>query len=287
MTRLSVAMAMLSSLAACSACSTGASPAARPSAVAEEEGHAAIAAELPPDAPRQSPAQTTGPYYEPDDGGYASAILRVDAPNMIYAAMDGAVCEKELAKRNIAFEKSEADRAAAPGVVTPLRLRGPLHGVSVRSGLPPADRAKAALEIFDCRLLLALDDFAAMVAKHDVVEMLHLSAYRSRKNGGCTPRYDGKQHCAALAVDIAHFKKKDGTTLVVDRDFKGRVGTKTCTDAVRRAPRDPVSAELWGFACDAAEHAIFNVILTPNFNKQHKNHFHVEITPDAAWMLIK
>ena len=35
------------------------------------------------------------------------------------------------------------------------------------------------------------------------------------------------------------------------------------------------------------EQAIFNVILTPNFNKQHKNHFHVEITPDAAWMLIK
>jgi hypothetical protein len=159
--------------------------------------------------------------------------------------------------------------------------------VTIRSGLTPAERAKASLEIFDCRLLLALDDFAGLVAKHGIVEMLHLSAYRSRKNGGCTPRYDGKQHCAALAVDIAQFKKKDGSTLVVDRDFKGKVGTKTCTDAVRRAPRDAASAELWGFACDAAERAIFNVILTPNFNKQHKNHFHVELTPDAAWMLIK
>ena len=270
------------------ACSTASSPPARPSTIAEEEGHAAIAAELPPNAaPPAPPHASTGPYYEPDEGGYASAILRVDAPNMIHAAMDGAVCEKELAKRNIAFEKNDADRAAAPGVITPLRLRGPLHGVTIRSGLPPAERAKAPLEIFDCRLVLALDDFAAMVAKHDVVEMLHLSAYRSRKNGGCTPRYDGKQHCAALAVDIAQFKKKDGSTLVVDRDFKGKVGTKTCTDAVRKTPRDAASAELWGFACDAAEQAIFNVILTPNFNKQHKNHFHVEITPDAAWMLIK
>jgi hypothetical protein len=56
---------------------------------------------------------------------------------------------------------------------------------------------------------------------------------------------------------------------------------------VRKAPRDAASAELWGFVCDSAERAVFNVILTPNFNKQHKNHFHVEITPDAAWMLIK
>jgi hypothetical protein len=281
MTRLSLAMLVLA------ACSTTASPAARSGTVSEEEGHAAFAAEMPSSVPAAAPRSASGPFYEPDDGGYASAILRVDSPNMVYAAMDGAVCEKELAKRNIAFEKNEGDRTAAPGVVTPIRLRGPLHGVTIRSGLPPAERAKAALEIFDCRLVLALDDFSAMVAKHDVVEMLHLSAYRSRKNGGCTPRYDGKQHCAALAVDIAQFKKKDGSALVVDRDFKGKVGTKTCTDAVRKAPRDAASAELWGFACDAAERAIFNVILTPNFNKQHKNHFHVEITPDAAWMLIK
>jgi hypothetical protein len=280
MTRLSVSLAVLT------ACSTASSPPVRPSSVAEEEGHAAIAAELPPEAARPA-THTTGPYYEPDEGGYASAVLRVDAPNMIYASMDGAVCERELGKRGIAFARRDADRTAAPGVVTPVRLEGPLHGVTVRSGLPPAERAKAALEIFDCRLVLALDDFAAMLAPHDVVEMLHLSAYRSRKNGGCTPRYDGKQHCAALAVDVAAFKKKDGSSLVVDRDFKGKVGTKTCTDAVRKAPRDAASAELWGFACDAAEKAIFNVILTPNFNKQHKNHFHLEITPDAAWMLIK
>jgi hypothetical protein len=269
------------------ACSTSAGPAARPSTIAEEEGSAAFAAEMPADPPPLAVKKATGPFYEPDPGGYASAILRVDAPNMIYAAMDGAVCERELTKRGIAFEKNEADRAAAPGVVTPLRLKGPLHGVTIRSGLPAAERAKAALEIFDCRLVLALDDFAAMVATHDVVEMLHLSAYRSRKNGGCTPRYDGKQHCAALAVDIAQFKKKDGSTLVVDRDFKGKVGMKTCTAAVRKAARDAASAELWGFVCDAAERAIFNVVLTPNFNKQHKNHFHVEITPDAAWMLVK
>src|SRR5688572_7134166 len=122
MTKVSLAMLLLA------ACST-ASPVARPGTIAEEEGHAAIAAEMPPNAAPAPSLSATGPYYEPDPGGYASAILRVDAPNMVYAAMDGAVCEKELTKRGIAFEKNDADRAAAPGVVTPLRLRGPLHGV--------------------------------------------------------------------------------------------------------------------------------------------------------------
>ena len=28
------------------------------------------------------------------------------------------------------------------------------------------------------------------------------------------------------------------------------------------------------------------MMLTPNYNAEHFNHFHVEITPDANWMMI-
>jgi len=260
----------------------GCTPAGHPATVSEEEGHAAIEASMPATPPPPPQKNTnTGPFYQPDPNGYVSAILREDAPNVRYAAFDRDTCEAEARSRDIPFVR--ADEKQAPGVRAPSRLTGPLHGVTIRSNLPAAERAKSTIEIFDCRLLLALDDFTAMIAAppHDVVEIIHLSAYRSRKDGGCTPRYDGKQHCAALAVDVASFKKKDGTTLVVDRDFKGKVGTKTCMPGVRRPD------ELWWFACEAAERAFFNVILTPNFNAQHKNHFHLEVTPDAYWMLIK
>jgi len=28
-------------------------------------------------------------------------------------------------------------------------------------------------------------------------------------------------------------------------------------------------------------------MLTPDYNAEHKNHFHLEITPEAGWMMVK
>ena len=216
-----------------------------------------------------------GPFWEPDPTGqHAVAILRNDAPNEHYAAMDMATCEAELTKRKVPF----AVAGPTQGVLAPVRLHGALTGgVTIHSLLPESQRDKAAMEIFDCRLVLALDDFSNALSKRGVTEMFHLSAYRSRANNGCTPKYDGKQHCGALAVDIAEFRRKDGSTLNVQRDFHGKIGQPTC-------PQRP--NELWSIVCDAADRATFNVMLTPNYNAQHFNHVHVEVTPDAGWMLV-
>jgi hypothetical protein len=163
-------------------------------------------------------------------------------------------------------------------VSAPLHFRGPLTGgVSIHTLLAPADREKSALEVFDCRLALAVDDFASVVAKYDVVEMIHSNAYRSRA------QFD----CGALAVDIHAFKKRNGTMLSVEKDFHGRIGWSTCAGEAHPTPPSTSSTELWSFVCEAASRAIFNVILTPNYNAEHFNHFHVEVTPDAEWMLIK
>jgi hypothetical protein len=221
-------------------------------------------------------AAESGPFWEPRADHRAVPILRSDAPNMRYAAMDQATCEAELTRRSVPFERGEP----TAGVLAPVRLPGPLSGgVSIHSMLAPRERPHAAMEIFDCRLALALDDFSQQLAKHGVVEMVHLSAYRSRAQFGCTPKYDGKQHCGALAVDIASFRRRDGTTLSVEKDFHGSVGLSTCTT-------HPAPNELWSIVCDAADQATFNVILSPNFNAQHFNHLHVEVTPQAAWMLV-
>jgi hypothetical protein len=260
-------------------CSSGG--ASRGVPVATDEGHAS----LPPEPPPPPPAEPRhdGPFYEPDPQGRPVAILRADAPNIDYAGLDRAACEAELVRRAIPFARA----VETPNVLAPVRLQGPLRGVSVHSLLSPAERARSSSEIFDCRLLLALDDFAGLVAQHGVVEMVHLSAYRPRSANGCTPKYAGKQHCGALAVDIGSFRHKDGTVLAVERDFHGRVGLSTCSAAAHPNPASAQATELWGFVCEAARRAIFHVILTPNFNAQHKNHFHLEITPDAGWMLIK
>lgn len=237
-----------------------------------------------PDAPADAVAEASvvedaGPFYEPEPS--PTVILRPDAPNLHYASLDQATCEAELKRRAIVFVRGEP----TVGVLAPVRLRGPLHGITIHSAIPAAQRAKATLEIFDCRLVLALDDFAALAAKDDIIEMVHMSAYRSRAAGGCTSKYVGMQHCGALAVDVGTFKKRDGSVLSVEKDFAGHVGTVTC-GAAAHPPTAAAGRELWSLVCDAADRALFNVTLTPNFNAQHFNHFHLEITPKAKWMLI-
>jgi hypothetical protein len=258
----------------CTCCSRAPAPAS------VDEGHAALPTEPPPSPPA---ASNDGPFYEADPEARPVPILRADAPNIAYARLDRAGCEAELGRRAIPFARA----ADTPNVLAPVRLQGPLRGVSIHSLLSPAERAKSTSEILDCRLVLALDDFAGLVAQHGVVEMVHLSGYRPRSEHGCTPKYAGKQHCGALAIDVATFRLRDGSVLNVEKDFHGHIGLATCSPAAQPKPASPASTELWSFVCESARRAIFHVILTPNFNAQHKNHFHLEITPDAGWMLIK
>jgi hypothetical protein len=201
---------------------------------------------------------------------------------MRYAALDAAACEAELVRRAVPFARGEP----TPGVLAPERLRGPLHGVTISTGAPAAVREKSPMEIFDCRLVLALDDLAAMAAPRGVTQMLHISAYRPKSAHGCTDKYPGLQHCAALAVDIAQLKLADGSVWNVQKDFQGQIGATTCGPTARAPGPTAASQGLHALVCDAAARGLFNVMLTPNYNAEHFNHIHLEITPNASWMLV-
>jgi hypothetical protein len=175
---------------------------------------------------------------------------------------------------------------SARGVLAPLRLTGPMHGVLFHGVVAPSQRATSPYEIVDCRLALALDDFARMLERHGVREVVHLSMYRAPAARGWAAGRLGGQHAGALAIDAAAFKKSDGTTLDVDRDFAGRIGDTTCGhNAVE--PRTVASAELRSIVCEAAEAHLFNVVLTPDFNQRHKNHFHLEVTANVGWFMVR
>ncbi len=239
---------------------------------------------LPPGAPvPNGPGPDNRPFFVPDPSNKVVPIRRADAPNYRYSRLDRDTCEAELSRRGVPFVRGEPTE----GVLEPVRLRGPLRGVLMQTGRPPKEREKSIYEIFDCRLALALDDFAVLLARRDVVEMLHINAYRPKSQNGCTARYWGLQHCAALAVDVAYFKRRDGTVLNVERDFHGRIGRPLCAGGEGPTPPTPAALDLWSFVCDAAQRALFHVMLTPNWNAEHRNHFHLEITPDAGWMMVK
>lgn len=217
----------------------------------------------------------------PPAGPYRIGAPPAPPPAVRYGRLDRAGCESELGARGIAFTRVDEAR----GVLEPVRLAGPLRGVTYHSGLPAAQRASSPYEIVDCRLALALDDFAQQLAAHDVVEVVHFSIYRPPSKGTVASR-NASGHTRGLAIDAASFVKRDGTTLVVERDFHGRIGAPTCGVGAGPHPATPEALELRRVVCDAAAAKLFNVTLTPDFNWKHRNHFHLEVRADVGWFYL-
>ena len=202
-----------------------------------------------------------------------------ETPAYRYAQLSQAACEAELASRAISFV-----RETAAGVLAPVRLTAPLHGVVFRTDQSDRVRPTSPYEIADCRLVLALDDLAEILNRHDIVEVRHYSMYRPPK--ALPEDQIGKRHPAALAIDAGRFIDTSGTVLDVDRDFHGAIDAKTCGEGAAPDPPTPAALALRAILCEIVDRRLFNVVLTPNYNRPHKNHFHLEVTAGVRWFLV-
>jgi hypothetical protein len=205
-----------------------------------------------------------------------------------YAAMDGPTCTAELGRRGVAFTPV----AEAVGVRIPVRLPRDVGGVTYRTEAPQHVRDTGPYDVFDCRLVLALSDFSRVLRTHDIEEVRIFSAWRpgSAKQLGDA---DGTRHAGGLAVDVARFGKrlasgeKERTWLHVEKDFHGRVGAPVCgAGAAPPFPATVEAREIRSIACEAADQHFFTAILTPNYDRAHRNHFHLEVTADVRWYLV-
>jgi hypothetical protein len=86
--------------------------------------------------------------------------------------------------------------------------------------------------------------------------------YSCRRVSG---RSDGRwsQHASANAVDIAGFTLADGTLLTIEESWRGGAQER----AFLRAVRD-----------GACRH--FDAVLSPDYNRLHRNHLHFDLGPD-------
>lgn len=195
-----------------------------------------------------------------------------------YASMSDEFCLAELREREVPFELVEPKR----GVALPIRLSGPVRGIrfeqTYRIDLDP----EAPATILDCRLALAIDDMAEIMARRDVVEVEYLSMYR--------PGYfrPGVRHPAGRAIDVATVLLADGTRWSVEHDFHGRVGASTCGHGAEPPRRDELAAHFWrGVVCELDDLRSFNLIVTPNYDWGHKDHLHLEVRSGIQWYLTQ
>ncbi len=166
------------------------------------------------------PATATAVTAKP--GRFTAPADAATTPAVRYAALAATDCLAELDRRSIPYT-----RDTARGVVAPIRLTGALHGVTFEPDVSARELPTTPYAITDCRLALALDDFAALLAHHDVVMVKHYSIYRPPPESWPADKV-GSRHDGALAIDASHFLRKDGTSLEVLRDFHGDIGDATC-----------------------------------------------------------
>lgn len=199
-----------------------------------------------------------------------------------YANLSNEAAYAELRARGIAFE---AARPPLPGVRAPVRLLGPLHDVVIHSSLPREQRKASPFEILDARLALALDDFCELLARHDVIELVHYTMYRPSVVLPPDTGAPQTRHPGGLAIDVGGLRKRSGRWIAVGPHWPSKVGAKTCGPGAREYKSRP-ARELVSIVCEAADLRMFHYMLTPHFDAHHADHLHLEIKPAVKWFLV-
>ena len=211
--------------------------------------------------------------------------------------MSAKSCRRRLKELGVATEVPSFE---TPLVDTPLLLTAPIAGVAIVARWP---KKKPVNEVMDCHLVLALVDVAHRAAALGFSKLEYYSAYRplSQPPKKCSKGKRGQrcrkkqakykklikgklsQHRRALGIDIRWLTKNDGSVLDVLEDYDRRDGQPPCGYEAGTSDQ----RMLQEFACGLHRDQMFNVVLTPNANKDHHNHFHFDITPKVDWHIAK
>lgn len=204
----------------------------------------------------------------------SSERLAGDVPvAAVTANLSAKRCLSTLRRHGVKIERPDFE---TPHVDTPLLLAGPIEGVEIG---PRSSRADRTQEVMDCRLALALVGLARSAAALGVRKILTYSTYRLSHK----PPQKGHQHQRGLAIDIGWLELATGERVSVLDSFPRHDGQPPC----KTVSTDEAGELLQRFVCQAHADKLFQVMLTPNANREHHNHFHFDLTPDATWYIFK
>lgn len=156
-------------------------------------------------------------------------------------------------------------RAGIDGNLLPTRNAGAACEVSGAVTVSRLSTARLAPESMRCavaaRLYLwernVLQPAARRFLGDDIEEVLHFGSYSCRNIRGSGSL---SEHANANALDISGFRTKQGKVISVRKDWKGGSAESRFLHAVRDG------------LCDW-----FNATLSPDYNADHADHFHVDM----------
>jgi hypothetical protein len=192
------------------------------------------------------------------------------------AALAPDACRALLTAHEVPFEPVEGDEASA--ISQPVKITGPIGGIVIGRRHRRADD-----QVLDCRLVVALLAWAPALRAAGVERIEHYSVFRpgARINGGRTP----SGHASAMAIDAGRFFLAGNRELDVERAWPDRTrGVEVCGE---RAEEPEGQRTLRALVCEAVRQDLFQVVLTPHANHDHRNHVHLEVRPGVDWSYVR
>jgi hypothetical protein len=122
-----------------------------------------------------------------------------------------------------------------------------------------------------CSLGQAIADSIEDIAPDGVVAIHHLGTYNCRTIAGTTTL---SRHGYGDAIDIASFEFDNGDEYFVEFDWE--IDDPT--------PESAGGLWLYETAYGWNNQALWNIILTPDYNAAHYNHFHTDLTPGSDFI---
>lgn len=209
-----------------------------------------------------------------DGAGLALATATIDVE---VAEPQVASCKAWLDLYGIGYTSGPANL----GVAEPVTLTMPVNGMPFRY---LTNTNRRATFFMDCGLAKSLVDAAPFFRSRGVVEVADIGVYNYRCIGTGTPPNcpNGlSQHAYARAIDLAAFKTTDGAVYTVKTDWViDPAAEKTC-EATTASDKD---AWLHDLICDLKGDDVWNITLTPNYNADHRDHFHVDLTAGSDFI---
>lgn len=183
-------------------------------------------------------------------------------------------CQQELVDRGIAFVPTTHELDHPDGhpeldcvIIDPVLLYSPVDGVALVDGNESDDPVLVA-----CETAIAIADTAAIAANMQpaATRIMHYGTYNCRVIAGTSSL---SNHAEGRAIDLAAFEVEGNGEYTLFADWEDGVAN----------PVTPGGQWLRGIADEMWDTMTWHIILTPEYNDDHNDHFHVDLTPGESF----